>query len=353
VNPSLFARRYTLIDSDQIDTDAAPRRHFSWKQTRHMNTPQAWFIGECMIELKPAQPTAATQPAIPRAMTQSFAGDVYNTAVYFRRRSSHDKIDSYFISATGDDSISTSLRAEITRQQLHTELIASTANALPGLYWIETSASGERSFLYWRQQSAARTMLDAVHAGQLQQQADACHLLYFSGITLAILDDARRQRLLALAASVRANGGWVVFDSNYRPRLWDCTSSALHWTNLALAQASHALVTLDDEIALHGDADANACLRRNRAAGVEEVVVKLGELGCLVQSQDMTEVRMVATQKVTAIDTTAAGDSFNAAYLAARQQGASAMTAAAAGCALAACVVAHPGAIIPLQAMPA
>ncbi len=316
-----------------------------------MTTPQAWFIGECMIELKPAQAGDALQ-AMPRAMTQSFAGDVYNTAVYFQRLS-NDSAHSQFISATGDDSISASLRAEISRQNLHTELIATTPNALPGLYWIETTAAGERSFMYWRQQSAARTMLDIAHAEHLQQQVGQCRLLYFSGITLAILDDARRQRLLDLAASVRAQGGWVVFDSNYRPRLWQARSDALHWTNLALAQASHVLVTLDDETALHGDLDAQACLQRNRNAGVGEVVVKLGEQGCLVLASDMEEPQPVATQKVQAVDTTAAGDSFNAAYLAARLQGASATAAAAAGCTLAACVVTHPGAIIPLQAMPA
>jgi 2-dehydro-3-deoxygluconokinase len=315
-----------------------------------MNTPQAWFIGECMIELKPAQSGDALQ-ATPRAMMQSFAGDVYNTAVYFRRCSG-DKVSSHFISATGDDSISASLRAEIARQSLHTELIACTPNTLPGLYWIETTAAGERSFMYWRQQSAARTMLDAAHAEQLQQQAARCRLLYFSGITLAILDDARRQRLLNLAAGVRAQGGWVVFDSNYRPRLWDSRSLALQWTNLALAQATHVLVTLDDETALHGDIDAQACLRRNRQAGVEEIVVKLGEQGCLVQTTGMSAAQAVPTRKVQAVDTTAAGDSFNAAYLAARHQGASASAAAVAGCALAACVVMHPGAIIPLQAMP-
>jgi 2-dehydro-3-deoxygluconokinase len=315
-----------------------------------MNTPQAWFIGECMIELKPAQ-SGDAQPAMPRAMTQSFAGDVYNTAVYFRRCSGN-QVSSHFISATGDDNISTSLRAEIARQSLHIELIACTPNTLPGLYWIETTASGERSFMYWRQQSAARTMLDAAHAEQLQQHAARCRLLYFSGITLAILDDARRQRLLNLAASIRAQGGWVVFDSNYRPRLWGSRSLALQWTNLVLAQTTHALVTLDDETALHGDSDARACLRRNRQAGVEEVVVKLGAQGCLVQASDMSEAQAVPSQQVQAVDTTAAGDSFNAAYLAARRQGASASAAAAAGCALAACVVTHPGAIIALEAMP-
>ncbi|WP_034302410.1 sugar kinase [Herbaspirillum sp. RV1423] len=319
-----------------------------------MTRPQAWFIGECMIELRPTQPLQDGRH-MPRAMAQSFSGDVYNTAVYFRRRNAETSlhaIDSQFISAAGDDSISASLRNEIAQQQLGVALMATVPDALPGLYWIETNAAGERSFLYWRQQSAARRMLDEAHAAMLRQQAVQCRLLYFSGITLAILDNARRQRLLDLAQAVRAHGGWVAFDSNYRPRLWESREDALRWTHLALAQASHALVTLDDETALHGDIDAHACLQRMRAAGVDEAVVKLGDQGCLVQAADMDAATAVATQKVAAIDTTAAGDSFNAAYLAARRQGASAIAAAEAGCALAACVVMHPGAIMPLEAMP-
>ena len=314
-----------------------------------MTTQQAWFIGECMIELRPIQPLNDAQQ-MPRAMAQSFSGDVYNTAVYFRRRST--QVESQFISAAGNDSISTSLRDEVTRQGIGTGLMAVHPDALPGLYWIETNAAGERSFLYWRQQSAARHMLDETHADALMRQAAQCGLLYFSGITLAILDHGRRLRLLDLAQAVRAHGGWVAFDSNYRPRLWEFRDEALRWTQLALAQASHALVTLDDESALHGDVDAQACLQRTRAAGVGEVVVKLGEQGCLVQAAGMDAAQAVATQKVAAIDTTAAGDSFNAAYLAARRQGASAIAAAEAGCALAASVVMHPGAIMPITEMP-
>lgn len=316
-----------------------------------MTIPQAWFVGECMIELRPTQASKADQK-LPRAMEQSFAGDVFNTAVYFRRRSGAS-IDSQFISATGDDSISATLRGEVTHQRLGTDLMMTAPQSLPGLYWIETNAAGERSFLYWRQQSAARAMLDAAHADILQGQAAQCRMLYFSGITLAILDDDRRRRLLDLAGSVRAHGGRVVFDSNYRPGLWESRESALRWSAETLMHATHALVTLDDETALHGDADAHACLQRLRAAGVGEAAVKLGDQGCLVQAARMDTPQAVPAGKVKAVDTTAAGDSFNAAYLAARLQGASAIEAAEAGCTLAACVVTHPGAIIPLSAMPA
>ncbi len=53
------------------------------------------------------------------------------------------------------------------------------------------------------------------------------------------------------------------------------------------------------------------------------------------------------------VDTTAAGDSFAAAYIAARLAGADPILASRAGHRLAGVVVGHPGAIIPRSAMPA
>ena len=53
-----------------------------------------------------------------------------------------------------------------------------------------------------------------------------------------------------------------------------------------------------------------------------------------------------------AVDTTGAGDSFNAGWLAARRAGAAPADAIARAAALAAQVVLHPGAILPRHAMP-
>ena len=85
--------------------------------------------------------------------------------------------------------------------------------------------------------------------------------------------------------------------------------------------------------------------------GVAEIVLKMGPQGCLVVSSDTRE--LVAANKVAVVDTTSAGDSFNAGYLAARLQGKSASAAARAGHRLASVVIQHRGAIIPLSAMPA
>jgi 2-dehydro-3-deoxygluconokinase len=305
-----------------------------------MNMNQSWFVGECMVELRRAGPGL---------LAQAFAGDVYNAAVYFSRMTQAPR--ACFVSAVGDGSLSGMLLDEAAAQGLSTEHVMRVGDREPGLYWIETNQRGERSFLYWRAQSAARAMLDAEHAAHLHATIDRCRLLYFSGITLAILDDVRRERLLALAHAVRQGGGWVAFDTNYRPRLWEDRAAALRWTNVALDAASHILVTFDDEAQLHGDVNAASTLARVLARCASEVVIKLGAEGCLAQSPAMPEALAIPAETVEVVDTTAAGDSFNAGYLAARLGGADIGQAARAGCRLAARVVGFPGAIIDQRSM--
>lgn len=299
-----------------------------------MQATQCWFIGECMIELRRAEPNR---------FVQSFSGDVYNTAVYFKRSA---KFPSAFISAFGLDTMSTRMLQYAEAQGLDTSLVLTLPDYFPGLYMIETTPAGERSFLYWRENSAARQMLTQEHAQTLDSQISACRLLYFSGVTLAVLNDAQRDRLFRIATEVRERDGWVGFDSNYRPKLWPEKSSAIRWSDAALALASHALVTFDDEQDLHGDAAPSATIARIRNAGVPEIVVKLGSEGCLVQTATMPDAIAIPAEKVEPVDTTAAGDSFNAAYLAARLGGESAENAARAGSRLAARVIQYPGAII-------
>ena len=298
-----------------------------------------WAIGECMLELRQAGANALATTA---------AGDTYNSAVYIKRLLPGMPVR--YISALGDDVLSASIRTAMREQGVDTEMIDTIVGQVPGLYLIETGAAGERTFRYWRAQSAARAMLSADHLAQLHQALPACAILLLTGITLAILDDARRAMLLDLAARVRAQGGWVVFDSNYRPALWDA-AVARTWAARALSVCSHALLSADDEALLYGDADAAATLARVQRACSAEVVIKMGAAGCLLGGAGRAPVHVPASP-AEPVDTTAAGDSFNAAYLAARWRGMTLEEAGAAGALLAAAVVAHRGAIIAPAAMP-
>jgi 2-dehydro-3-deoxygluconokinase len=213
---------------------------------------------------------------------------------------------------------------------------------------IRTAADGERSFYYWRSAAAARELMHAQQTQTLLQTLLHYDFVYLSGISLAILDDTSRNRLLALLSGVRANGGRVGFDSNYRPRLWPDQQTTRYWLEQVLSVTDIAFPTFDDEIKLFADSTAEQTAQRHHALGVGEVVVKCGSSPCLVSDaggQTYVEPVMVAEP----VDTTAAGDSFNAAYFSARLSGADAPRAAAAGHRLAAKVITQQGAIIAMD----
>jgi 2-dehydro-3-deoxygluconokinase len=298
-------------------------------------------FGECMLEL---------QGEAFGTMQQTYGGDTLNTAVYLARCGRGLHVD--YATALGDDPLSSGLLRRWQAEGLGTALVRRLPGRLPGLYLIEVDERGERRFSYWRDQAAARAYFDApAGSTPLEQAAGALDALYFSGISLAILPAAGRQRLLAVAARVRERGGLVAFDNNYRPRLWPEQAQAQQAFAAATAVATLALMTLDDEQALAGEADEGAQLQHTLALATPEVVVKRGARPTLVRTADRT-VHEVPTERVPqVVDTTAAGDSFAGAYLAARLGGASAAAAAAAGNRLAARVVQHRGAVLPLAAM--
>ena len=235
-------------------------------------------------------------------------------------------------------------------RRVGTGLVVRLEGRLPGLYTIRTDARGERSFTYWRSAAAAREMLRDGRAERLRQALDGYDLLYLSGITLSILDAGQRRALMAIADAIRDHGGRVAFDSNYRPVGWPDRASARTAFDEMLTRTDLALPTLDDDQALFGVGDAAQAADRLHHLGVAEVAVKLGAAGCFLSSAAYTgEVPPTPVAEV--VDSTAAGDSFNAGYLAARLLGAEPEAAARLGCTLAARVIAHPGAIIPSAAM--
>ncbi|WP_421281273.1 sugar kinase [Aeromonas taiwanensis] len=298
-------------------------------------------IGECMIELSENQ----------SGIVRHFGGDTLNTAVYLAR--ANPQVSVHYVSALGTDPMSEAMLAQWQQEGVHTALVQRLDHKLPGLYLIETDDRGERTFHYWRSDAAARYWLQTPQAVAICQQLHDVDYIYLSGISLAILSPDDRLTLLRLLADCRATGVRIAFDNNYRPRLWESREAAQQTYGAMLALTDLAFLTLDDDVALWGDSDEDQCLARTRALGVDEIVIKRGAEPCLIVRQaERCEVPAVALPKARVIDTTAAGDSFSAGYLATRLAGQSVAESARYAHQLASTVIQHRGAIIPLAAMP-
>jgi 2-dehydro-3-deoxygluconokinase len=298
-------------------------------------------IGECMIELSHRGPTE---------LSLAFGGDTLNFAVYLARLTRERAVRVDYVSALGDDAYSDAMLAVWQTEGIGTDLVAQLPGRLPGLHTIRTDAGGERSFTYWRSASAAREMLRDGRAARLRQELSGYDLLYLSGVTLSILDARQRRALLAIADAIRERGGRVAFDSNYRPVGWPDPAAARTAFDEMLTRSDLALPTLDDDQALFGVADAHQSADRLHHLGVAEVAVKLGAAGCFLSSAAFTGT-VPPAPVAQVVDSTAAGDSFNAGYLGARLLGAEPEAAARLACAVAARVIGHRGAIIPAAAM--
>jgi len=298
-------------------------------------------IGECMVEL--AHLSEAD-------LKLGFGGDTLNTAVYLKRLTKGHDITVDYVTALGDDAYSDAMLASWQEEGLGVDLVARLSDRLPGLYIIRTNERGERSFTYWREQAAARDLLKDGRDRSLTERLAAYHLIYVSGITLSILDQAQRQSLFELIDTVRENGGKVAFDSNFRPAGWASLKQARDCFDAMLSRTDIALPTFDDERTLSEYTDAASLAERLHTLGVKQVAIKLGASGCLLS--DGSSARIVKTSSVEpVIDSTAAGDSFNAAFLAGLLLGKTLELAASDGHRLAARVLRHHGAVIPIDAM--
>lgn len=269
-------------------------------------------VGEAMIELSLG--SDKSQASI------NFAGDTFNTAVYLQRAlesaDAHTQHSVSYISAVGQDSFSHQIKALIEHENINSDLVMCCKDRAPGLYAINIDSAGERSFTYWRDQSAARTLFSPETGPELDVLAEF-DLIYYSAISLAILPDQIKQTWLGFLEDYRKlNGKSVAFDSNYRPRLWNSKAQAQQYIQQAYSQCDIALPSLDDEIALFDDASKSMALDRLTSYGIVSGVLKCGADGPTDLADQQTVHTLPKAKHV--VDSTAAGDSFNGAYLASR-----------------------------------
>lgn len=299
------------------------------------------IIGECMIELRKNS----------GVLEQGFGGDTLNTAVYLSRLTHAQGISTSYLTGLGRDPFSQQMLTAWQAESLDTELVAISDDKLPGIYAIETAPDGERSFCYWRNDSAAKYWLRDQDIPQLAHSLRDHQMIYLSGISLAILPPDCSDALLELLRLCRAQGASIAFDNNYRPALWPSPQQAQNVYRQVLALTDIAFLTFDDEQALYGDEAEQQAIERTQALGVKEIVIKRGGDCCLVVTQ--AGVESIAPLPVKQIvDTTAAGDSFSAGYLAKRILGGSTSDSALAGHTLAGAVIQQRGALIDRQLMP-
>lgn len=270
-------------------------------------------------------------------------GDTFNTAIYMARAGQ----PTAFASALGDDPFSRAVVSLAQAEGVDTDLILRVAGRLPGLTLIDGETHGERHTHSWRDAAPARELFELAHWNTVAEGLLAARLIYFSGVTLSLYSNVGLGRFLAAIEMARGQGAIVAFDGNFRPHAWN---GELTRTRTVFAETLKridiALPAYDDEAVLWGDPSPESTIERLQAFGVGEIVVKNGPNSALIASAGQREAVPVP-EVVVPIDTTAAGDGFNAGYLAARLAGKNMLDAAREAHQLAGQVIRHRGAIMP------
>lgn len=289
-------------------------------------------VGECMIELAEAEDGQ---------YQRGFAGDTFNTAWYARKTLGDEWMVGY-LSALGDDQSSDAMREFMMTADIDTSYIRTIPGKSPGLYMIHLD-NGERTFSYWRDTAAARQL--AADKPFLDNSFAEADVIYFSGITLAILPPDQRDQLTRALERAHHDGRQIIFDTNLRPRLWPNIAAMRNAIMNAAAISTLILPSFEDEADHFGDQSPADTAKRYMDVGAKHVVVKNGP-GSVLVLHDGERHSVPPEQTVTAVDTTAAGDSFNAAYIAEFLRSGDVKAAVRAGHDLASHVISHRGALV-------
>ncbi len=301
-------------------------------------TPSVVCVGDALIELS---------RGADGAFTAACGGDSFNTAVYLARAG----LRTGFATALGDDPYSDSIVALALAEGLATDLILRMPGRLPALALVERGRSGVRVSRVWGEGAPARELFELADWMRIAQSLIGARLIYFSGITLSLYSNNGLGRFFAALEVARQQGAKIAFDGNFRPSGWHGNLARTRTVFMeALKRVDIALPTFDDEAILWGDPSPESTVARLQAFGVGEIVVKNGPNSALVATIGAASGAMefVPVPRILVpVDPTAAGDGFNAGYLAARLSGSGPAQAASAAHRLAGNVISHAGALLP------
>ncbi|MBU2978353.1 sugar kinase [Alteromonas sp. C1M14] len=296
-----------------------------------------YFIGECMVELRENDEDM---------ISRSYAGDVYNSAVYLKR--CFTDTQTAVVTAIGEDSLSTKMLSRFKDEGLDTTFVFRHPDKNAGMYYIETDDTGERSFTYWRSDSAAKKVVRFLNDDVIRGLAGA-NMFFISGISLAVIDAQDRGAFWLKMKALKEAGVTIVFDPNYRARLWQSEDEAAAEFKQAFSLCDIALPGVEDLTVLFGVNTAEEALAFCHQYDIAEVIVKNGPESVITSLEGQQQNHPIVPV-TNVVDTTSAGDAFNGVYLGARLNGRAIDEAVQLAAKAAGTVIQHPGAIAPKDA---
>ena len=261
-------------------------------------------IGECLIEFFEEGS---------HSYKQSVAGDVFNTLFYASRLG----LKTGLISNFGNDDLTKHIWELMDQEGIDRSSITRSETKTNGLYLISTNESGDPHYSFWRNDSAAKETLQTIDPKRIEEYILTSKYFHFSAIALAILNE--REILISLLQRIHGKMT-ITFDTNFRKGLWDDIGILKSFIESAPSFVDILFVSSTDDENIFTKRSADEAIAFYRGLGYRKIIFKQGRKNVLAwDSMQMLEVPVLTGVKV--IDATAAGDAFNAGFIAAQLHG--------------------------------
>lgn len=215
-----------------------------------------------------------------------------------------------FVGLVGDDAFGRYLVQALGAEGVDASGLYRTKDAKTGLTFIALSATGERSFVSYRDPAADMLLaLDHVEGSlPLFQRTQVVHL----GSTSLSRDPARTATWRAVALC-KEHGALLSCDPNLRLHIWNDRAAALDAARRLISHADIVKLSDDEAELLYGTRDPKEAARQVRAAGPQVAAITLAERGAFLSAPGFEEAAPAVPVEV--VDTTGAGDGFCAGLL--------------------------------------
>jgi 2-dehydro-3-deoxygluconokinase len=214
-----------------------------------------------------------------------------------------------WMSRLGNDEFGAYIIGQMRGENVNVDHVHLSDNAQTGVFFRENRVNGRSSVYYYRKDSAFANFspedLD-------EDYIASARILHLTGITpgLSVSCRAAVERAIDIA---KANKVPVVFDPNYRSKIWKSSEAQECLENL-MTRADHVLAGQEDLVKLTGLSNEKECMGYLHDLGITSVILKLGRNGALLSTEDGVE-RISGYLMENPVDRFGVGDSFAAGFI--------------------------------------